>query len=121
MPLLPEMIVKSSCEASTTEYALCRMDMKSISSYRGLFLLSDKTNAAPANRLRQQLLLRLFAESKHLITYALCALFSIENNALVLLIRGAICLTVPNLIWIGLYHKDNAFRYVLSVVTNNRG
>ncbi len=50
------------------------------------------------------------------VTYGLCSLLPIENLQGVLAARAAICIVVPNLIWILLYHGTGEFSFALSLL-----
>lgn len=53
------------------------------------------------------------------ITLSCCSLITINNAIFVLFIRGVICLFVPNIIIILLFHKTSEFQYISNLVINS--
>ncbi len=50
------------------------------------------------------------------ITYLFCIALPIRNIFLNLIVRGILCVVIPNVLWILLYHHKSEFSYVLSIL-----
>ncbi len=51
-----------------------------------------------------------------IITYLFCAAIPIQNIFLNLIVRGILCIVIPNALWILFYHRRSEFLYALSVL-----
>lgn len=54
------------------------------------------------------------------ITYLLCGWLSVENLYGTMAIRMAVCVSVPNAIWLALFHKREEFAYLFTVLNSFR-
>lgn len=51
------------------------------------------------------------------ITYMICGIFNeIESSIVVLVCRLLVCIVIPNLIWVMIYHKKESFNHVIELV-----
>ncbi len=50
------------------------------------------------------------------VTYLCCAFLPIRNLWFILLVRLGLCILIPNLLWILLYHRSDEFAYALTIL-----
>jgi len=55
-----------------------------------------------------------------IVTYLCCSILPIQNKVVILLVRGVICIIIPNVIWIFLFHNTKEFSYMRSVILKRR-
>jgi O-antigen/teichoic acid export membrane protein len=52
------------------------------------------------------------------ITTRICDFFVLENSFFSLVIKGIICLTVPNLVYLGVFYRKSEFLYIRNIIVN---
>lgn len=57
--------------------------------------------------------------SCHTITLSICSLVIIKNQFISLIIKGVICVIVPNVMYIVLLRKTYEFNYIVQIIKNN--